>query len=79
MKTIIRPFGRSLFLAALALLVGMTVNPVAVRAQAQAIDGTIEGLLRDPDANALADSGVQAVNKNTGYRREATTSEDGRY
>jgi Carboxypeptidase regulatory-like domain/TonB dependent receptor len=49
-------------------------------AQSQAIDGLIEGFVKQADGSAaIAGAKVKAANRNTGYTREAVTDAGGRY
>lgn len=61
-----------------ALLI-LVCLPVAMAAQSQAIDGTIEGFARAGGNGAVAGVHVRAVNTQTGYEREVVTDAGGRY
>ena len=47
--------------------------------QAAAIDGQIEGIVRDPTGAAVANANVKAHNLGTGLEREVTTNIEGYY
>ncbi len=48
-------------------------------AQAQAVDGTIEGFVKLENDDVVAGAKVKAVNQNTGYVRNAVSDTGGRY
>ncbi len=67
-----------LYVCLLALCLGAAVKTSL--AQSQAIDGLIEGFVKQADSSAaIAGAKVKALNKNTGYTREAVTDAGGRY
>jgi hypothetical protein len=62
------------------MLIGLLLClPAAARAQGQAIDGNIEGLVRAQGANVLAGATIRAINTGTGLERVVTTDARGRY
>jgi hypothetical protein len=61
-------------LAIVALL-----SPDAVRAQVQAINGSVRGRVLDQTGSPLAEAAVTIENAQTGFSRSLTTSEDGYY
>ena len=65
-------------LAAVSLLALLTAPPLA-RAQSQAINGTIEGVVRDTTGAALPGVIVTVTNLETGASRVVTTGQDGVY
>jgi hypothetical protein len=65
-------------MTALFLVCLMNV-PAPLRAQSQAIDGTIEGFARGADNQPMRGVRVNAVNTLTGYEREVLTDAAGRY
>lgn len=61
-------------------LLAVLLLPKPVRAQGQAIDGIIEGLVRQQaDRTGLAGVTVRALNANTGAERSVVADQEGRY
>lgn len=63
----------------LGFLCFVSGNNQATFAQAQAIDGIIEGFTRLPDNAPLPETKIKAINQNTGYSRDAMSDAAGRY
>src|SRR3954466_13328835 len=55
------------------------LSPDIIRAQVQAINGSVRGRVLDQTGSPLADAGVTIENAQTGFSRWLTTSEDGYY
>jgi len=64
---------------ALLLLAATLVSSPALHAQSQAINGTIEGVVRDGTGAVLPGASVNVVNLDTGQQRTMTTNADGGY
>jgi hypothetical protein len=62
-----------------ALALAPVVLPAVASAQSQAIDGTIEGVVRGAGSEAMANVRVRATNALNGYEREVRTDAGGRY
>lgn len=69
---------RSVLLTALLMVVFAVVAPVA-EAQTQATGGTIQGIVTDPDGNALPGSTITVTNSETGRVRTTVSSATGTY
>ena len=64
---------------ALLLLAATLVSSPALHAQSQAINGTIEGVVRDGTGAVLPGASVSVSNLDTGQQRTVTTNTDGGY
>ena len=63
-----------------ALLIGtMTASALPLHAQSQAINGTIEGVVRDGTGAVLPGATVTLANLDTGQQRVLTSNSDGEY
>jgi len=64
---------------ALLLLAATVAGATTLHAQSQAINGTIEGVVRDGTGAVLPGASVNVVNLDTGQQRTMTTNADGGY
>ena len=64
---------------ALLLLAATVAGASTLHAQSQAINGTIEGVVRDGTGAVLPGASVNVVNLDTGQQRTMTTNADGGY
>jgi hypothetical protein len=67
------------FLFALGIVVLLTLSATTGRAQGQAIDGILEGVIKGAEGKSIAGARVQAINKSTGLMREVNSDAQGRY
>ena len=65
--------------AALGIFLLVLFAPPSTSAQSQATTGTIEGIVTDSTGAVLPGVGVTLTNAGTGFQRELTTDEGGRY